>query len=220
VDRYQTEIFSWHLTVGSNLADVLSLGEVDLVLLTLQIVEAVRRVSSQMEVTVGIAQPWGEYAAAEERTYTPFLFADMLLRSGVPIAALDLEVVMAVTPRGSYCRSLLAFSQLLDHYASLGVPLQVTLAYPAAASADDRSDEEYLAGAGYWRGGIDPAAQADWAGEFAALALCKPYVRAVYWAHLSDTGRHQFPHCGLADSENRPRPVMQRLRELRERFLA
>ena len=66
---------------------------------------------------------------------------------------------------------------------------------------------------------LSPENQADWAADFAALALCKPSVKAVNWVHLADAAPHQFPHCGLFDAENRPKPALKRLQELREHHL-
>jgi hypothetical protein len=219
VKRYHNRIRTWQLTAASNSAAVLNLAEDELLWLTVRLAEAARQVEPNLELLVGIAQPWGEYLALEDRTHSPFVFADTLIRSGLNLAALDLEIIMGVAPRGSYCRDLLEVSRLIDLYTLLGVPLQVTLAYPAASTLDERADPELDVGAGYWRQGFRPEGQADWTSTFAALALCKPSVRSVQWAHFADTDPHQFPHCGLADGEGTLRPALQCLRELREQHL-
>jgi len=132
------------------------------------------------------------------------------------LAALDLEIVMGVAPRGSYCRDLLEASRLIDLYALLGVPLQMTLGYPSSAELDPRAAPDQAVAAGHWRGGFSPTVQADWAAAFAALALCKPVVRAVYWAHAGDAEPHVFPHCGVIDAQGNAKPVMDQLRNLRK----
>ena len=96
-------------------------------------------------------------------------------------------------------------SRLLDLYALLGVPLQVTLGYPAGASADPEADPELTTGAGAWKAGCTPEVQGEWAGQFAALALCKPYVQNVAWAHFTDHEPHVFPACGVIDRQGRGR---------------
>ena len=65
---------------------------------------------------------------------------------------------------------------MLDLYALLGLPLQVTLGYPSAPGHDPAGDPEMVPGAGRWREGFSPEAQADWAEAFAGLALCKKIV--------------------------------------------
>jgi hypothetical protein len=220
VRRYKGVVRRWQLTAASNCSSVLSLGEDELLSLTYRLVDAARQVDPSLELMVGVSQPWGEYMAVEDRTHSPFIFADTLIRSGLNLAGLDVEVVMGVTPRGSYCRDLLETSRLLDLYAVLTVPLRVTLAYPSAEKADPDANPELRVAAGRWRDGFSSAAQADWAYAFAALALCKPFVQSVQWAQFSDAEVHPFPHCGLVEATGELKPALARLAELRRAHLS
>lgn len=219
VGRYQHLIHTWQVTAGSNCAGVLARRDDELLWLTVRAAETVRRVGPQLDVIVGLAQPWGDYLVEQEGSQSPFLFADLLLRTGLKLAALDLEVIMGVTPRGSYCRDTLDLSRLLDLYALLGTPLQLTLGYPSEPKAPATACPDERVGAGWWRDGFTPAAQADWGAAFTRLALCKPFVRSVQWAHLSDAQPHQFPACGLFDTAGRPKPVLHELTRLRAEHL-
>jgi hypothetical protein len=219
VQRYQDRVRRWHLTSASNSARILGLREIELLQLTVRLAEVARQINPGLELTVGVSQPWGEYLAAAEHDHSPFIFADTLIRTGLNLAALDLELVMAVTPRGSYCRDLLETSRLLDLYSLLGVPLQVTLGYPASRDADAQADPEMRVDAGRWRDGFTPEVQAAWAADFAALAAAKPYVQGVHWVHLGDNEPHQFPNCGLLDADGNPRPAVEALRKLRQDHL-
>jgi hypothetical protein len=219
VKRYRGQVRSWQLTAASNYASILGLGEEELMWLTVRLVEAARQVDPGLELAIGVSQPWGEYMALEDRTYSPFVFADTLIRSGLNLAALDLEVVMGVSPRGSYCRDLLETSRMLDLYALLGVPLRVTLGYPSDTGVDPQADPELAVDGGHWHEGFNPATQADWAAAFAALVLCKPTVQGVMWVHGCDAEPHQFPACGLVDADGNVKPALGRLRELREKHL-
>jgi hypothetical protein len=220
VRRYKGKIRRWQLTAASNNATVLSLTEDELLELTYRLVEAARQVDPSLDLVVGIAQPWGEYMATEDRTHSPFIFADTLIRSGLNLSALDIELVMGVTPRGSYCRDLLETSRILDLYALLGVPLRVTLGYPSSDGTDQDADPELRVAAGRWHAGFNPATQADWAEAFCNLALCKPFVQGVQWVQLSDVGPHPFPHCGLVDASGNLKPATQRIRDLRQKHLS
>jgi hypothetical protein len=225
VARYRKQIPRWQVTAASNSSSCLSLSDDDLLQLTYRLAEAARQADPGVELVLGISEPWGEYTAEGQRSHPPFLFADTLVRSGLNLAALDLEVVMGVEPRGSYCHDLLDLSRLLDLYALLGVPLRVTLGYPSAASPDPQADPELHVGGGSWgKGGSNgsgytPDVQADWAAAFTSLCVCKPYVQAVQWAHLSDAEPHQFPHCGLVDAAGAVKPAHARLRAIREAHL-
>jgi hypothetical protein len=219
VKHCRGRIRSWQLTAASNYASLLGLGEDELLWLTVRLVEAARQADPTLDLVIGISQPWGEYMALEDRTHSPFVFADTLIRSGLNLSALDIELVMGVSPRGSYCRDLLEASRLLDLYALLGVPLRVTLGYPSADGPDPAADPEMSVGAGFRHDGFSPAVEADWATAFTSVALCKPTVQGVLWTHFSDAEQHQFPHCGLLDAEGNAKPVLQHLRELREQHL-
>lgn len=219
VRRYRGRIRRWQLTAASNWATVLGLSEDNLMELTFRLVDAAKAIDPSLELTIGISQPWGEYMAGADRTYSPFIFADNLIRTGLNLAGLNVEIVMGVKGRGSYCRDLLETSRLLDLYALLGVPLQVTLGYPAKALLDADGDPEMSADAGWWRAGYSPETQSDWAASFTELVLCKPYVQSVQWAHFSDKEPHQFSHGGLVDHEGKPRPALLALRQLRERHV-
>jgi hypothetical protein len=219
VKRYQQRVRTWQLSAAANLAAGLALGEEEMLWLALKMAETVRRIDPSLEVSLGVAQPWGEYLARQDRLHSPFVFADTLLRNGIRLAALDLELVLGVRPRGSFCRDLLEVSRVLDLYGLLGVPLQVTLGYPAQAGTDPSADHDLAVGAGFWRAGVNPECQADWAAAVAELALAKPNVRAVQWVHFSDAEPHLFPHCGLVDAQGAPRPALDRLRDLRQQHL-
>jgi hypothetical protein len=219
VRRYRSRVRRWQLSTASNCARILSLGEDELLWLTVRLAETARQVDPGLELIVGVAQPWGDYMAAEERIHSPFIFADTLIRTGLNLGALDLELVMGVTPRGSYCRDLLETSRLLDLYSLLGVPVTATVGYPSAAGADDLADPELRVDAGHWREGLAPANQADWASAFTGLAVAKPYVQAVHWAYWSDAEPHAFPHCGLVDAAGQLKPAVQAVQELRSKHL-
>lgn len=219
VKRYKRHFQRWQLTAASNNADTLGLSEDDLVRLTVRIAEAAWQVKPDLELVLGLSQPWGEYLLNEEHTYSPFIFADTLLRAGLQIAALDLELFMGVGQHGTYCRDLLETSRMLDMYAVLGVPLQVSLAYPASDKPDMLSRAPSAQVLGYWRDGLTEASQADWTAQFTRLHICKPRVRNITWVQLSDAVPHRLPHCGLLDAQGRPRPALDCIRKLREEHL-
>lgn len=219
VQRYRGTIRTWQITAASNASQLLARGDEELLWLTVRVAEAARQIDPGLEFVLGIAQPWGEYLVNKEHTHSPFVFADTLVRSGLKLAALDLEMVMAVMPNGSYCRDLLEASRLMDLYALLGVPLQVTLGYPSSAGPDSLAASDQIVEGGHWRGGFSAAVQAAWAAEFAALAVCKPSVRSVQWVHASDAEPHVYPHCGLIDAQGNVKPAAEVLRTLRTTHL-
>jgi hypothetical protein len=219
VSRYRGKVSRWLITAGANGSDVLSIGEEDLIRLTAMAADAAWQIDSSLQLVFGLSQPWGDYLARSGFEYSPFVFADTLLRSGLPFAGVEVEWYLGTSPRGSYCRDLLGASQVLDLFGVLGVPVQVSLGYPSAAGPDAQSDPaEAVAGGGRWRDAT-AGAQADWAAAFASLALCKSYVSGVFWDHLTDATPHRVPHGGLIDARGQLKPAFDRLRALRETHL-
>jgi Glycosyl hydrolase family 10 len=219
VGRYRNRVRRWVLSAGANMVGMLKLGEEDLLWLTARLAEAAWQVDPDLELVISVCQPWGEYMARKEYTYSPFIFADTLIRAGLKLSALELEWVMGVSPRGSYCRDALEASRQLDLYALLGVPLQLALAYPCAEGADKFADAALSVGAGGWRSGFSPDTQADWAATFAKLAISKPFVRGATWAHLTDGEEHTLPHCGLLDATGNARPALAQLKKIKSDHL-
>jgi hypothetical protein len=219
VQRYKGRVQHWQLTAGSNITGVVGRSEDELLWLTLRLIETARQSDAGVELSIGLAQPFGDYLAQRDRAHSPLAFADTLLRTGVKLAGLSLELLMGVDPRGSYCRPTLETSRVLDLYSFLGVPLQVTLGYPSDSRLDPLADRDQSLNTGCWRGGFAPASQADWASSFASLALCKPFVRQVIWSHADDGAPHQFPQTGVVDAQGNAKPVLERLAALRKEHL-
>jgi len=218
VRRYKGDITVWQAAGAGNWAGLPPLGEDDLVSATALALSALRQTDPKLRLVLGLGQPWGEYLARGGKQYSPLVFADSFLRSNLSAAALELEVVMGVRPRGSGLRQVADFSRLLDLYSLLGLPLRVRLACPGTVP----SLSETLPAT---EGGLEPvgewstASQADWAAQFASLALAKPAVEAVTWLQLHDSGRPGLPGCGLFDMQGNPRPALSALAALRKQWL-
>ncbi len=219
VSRYRDKVRRWLICSGSNCARALRLSEEDMIRLTARLVEAAWGIDPQFEVLVGLAQPWGEYLSGDYFNYSPFKFADTLLRAGLPLAGFELEWHMGVQPRGIWCRDPLEASRLLDLFSILGVPLQIGLSYPSSAEPDPQADPEQRLGQAGWWHGLTPLAQAEWAETFTGLALAKGNVIGVFWDHLSDAMPHRFPNAGLVDASGQRKAAFDRLRILRETYL-
>jgi len=219
VTRYRGKVSRWLVTAGANGSNVVGLSEEDLIRLTAMAADAAWQIDPNLQVVFGVSRPWGDYLAADGFEYSPFVYADTLLRAGLPFAGIEMECFLGTSPRGSYCRDLLDTSRTLDLFGLLGVPVQVSLAYPSAAGPDPKADRNERATEAGRLGGLTPDGQAAWAEAFATLAVCKSYVSGVFWNHLSDADPHTIPNAGLVDSGGALKPAFDRLRAIREAHL-
>jgi hypothetical protein len=153
VRRYQDRVGVWVPIGGFNVHDTLGLAEDDRLRLAARLLESAMNAHPGGELVANVAQPWGDYLAGEAHTYTPLVFVDTLVRAGFGFAAIDLHLTAGPPPAGSHPRDALEVYRLLELFAVLGVPLELT-----TGPADG------------------------WPATAAALASTLPQVRQVTWA--------------------------------------
>ncbi len=220
IARYRDRVRRWVICSGFNHNDGLGLSDDDRLRLAARLFESASQLDPELDMVLGIAQPWGDYLIHEDQTISPLAFADDLIRAGLRIAAVEVELRFGNLPRGSLPRDLLDTSRVLEIFGVLGIPLEILLSYPAQDRLDERAAAQ---GESLWSPGWDPPpsaeSQAEWGALFAALTLCKPHIRAVTWDHWSDADPHLMPQGGLLDSSGAPRPLLEHLRLIRSEHL-
>jgi hypothetical protein len=184
---------TWQAFAGFNHADSLGLGEDDRLRLAARVLESVRQADPEAEVVIGIAQPWGDYLTSEDRTYSPIVFADTLMRAGFTFAALELELLTGPGGRAGARRDLLDTFRVLDLFGVLGIPLEVLV-------GQTRSSGESASGV-----------------AVTELATALPHVRGVYWESWDDGPGSRVPHCSLRSDETQ---LPHELFALRNQFLS
>lgn len=220
VSRYRDRVRRWVVCAGFNHADGVGLSDDERLRLMQRLFEAALQLDGQLDLVVSVAQPWGDYLTHQDQTISPLSFADDLIRTGLKISGVELEIRSGTTPRGSWPRDLLDTSRLLDMFSLLGLPLEIVLSQPSSSAPDfgARDHREDL-WAPAWRGGPTPEGQAEWGVSFAALALCKPEVHAVTWDHWSDADPHLTPSGGLVTTAGMVNPLLARFEGLRTKYL-
>lgn len=215
IKRYQGKIHRWIICSGLNIVCEPIFSDEIYFKITSKLAEIAKQIDSSLEIIIGITHPWGEYITSKRREFSPLIFMDNLCRAGLNLAAIDLEIVMGSTSNSSFCRDLLETSRLLDTYASLGMPITVSLGYPSANAPGDLSDSTF----GNWKGPKTPETQADWAESFISLLLSKRYIQSVQWIELSDDSTSPFPNCGLFDKNWEAKPVLACMEKIRKTHL-
>jgi hypothetical protein len=218
IERYRGSIRRWVVCSGFNHADSLELSDDDRLRLAARLFEAAQAIDPKLELVLGITQPWGDYLIHDEQTISPLAFADDLIRSGVRVSAVELEVRMGTIPRGSWPRDLLDLSRLLELFAVLGLPLEVILSMSATAMDPDLVNPERIHPS-MWHTPPTAEKQAGWGASAAALCLCKMHVQSVCWDHWQDGDTAISPSSGLIEVSGQSRTLLSRLRTLRSEHL-
>jgi hypothetical protein len=166
-------------------------------------------------VVVSFDQPWGEYLGRGGWDLSPLHFADALVRAELGISGLGLEINWGYWPGGSPQRDLLEVVRLIDRWSMLNLPLLVFLTIPSAEGADPK--------AGFSTRSVIPEAspqqQLRMAHQLATVLTSKPWVHGVIWRQVRDAAPHDFPHGGLFDHGEKPKPALTSLAALRREWL-
>jgi len=213
ISRYQGRIRSWEVVARPNSGGALTLNEESRLTLTARILDIARQVDEEAQLLIRIDQPWGDYQARGQHRLSPLQLTDALIRSGIGLAGVNLEIACGYLPRGSALRDLLDVSRLIDSWSQLQVPLQISLASPSSTSMDPQASIDQRVDSRFWPDTVDETQQARWVAELLPLLLAKPAVAGVSWCTFSDAVSHEFPHSGLLRPNGTPKQVLEVFRD-------
>ncbi len=214
VNRYRGKVNLWHCAARFSEQGALSLDEEQRLRMVLRAVEVARRADPATPVVVRFDQPWAEFMGGLAQDLSPLHFADALVRSGVHLAGLALELNVGYKP-GSWPRDRLDISRLIDHWSWLGLPLHIILCCPGDTGLDPTAAKRFSIEEERW----SQAAQRELVESWVPLMLAKPAVHSVTWNQLDDSQPHELPHGGLFNTSRAPRPALRVLSQLRQEHL-
>lgn len=218
ISRYLGRIRLWEITARANTGGALALSEENRLALVARSLEIARQVDDEIQLMIRVDQPWGEYQSRGNHRLSALQFVDALHRSGVGVTRINLEISVGYIPQGCASRDLLEFSRLIDLWSCLGLPLQITLAFPSNSGPDLWVNSDLEVGVSTWRMPWSEAAQAAWMEEFLPVLIAKPAVVGVFWNHFSDTVPHRFPHNGLLRDDGEPKPALNALAGIQQKW--
>jgi hypothetical protein len=217
IHRYRGKVALWKCAARVNVAEVLSLQEEQKLQLAVRAIEVARQCDPTTPAIICFDQPWGEYLRHSESDLSPLHFADALVRAGLQLSGIGLEINVGYLPDGSTPRDRLDMSKMLDLWSYLGLPLHITLTVPSSEAMDPKSHSHSAPppGASHWT----PESQAAWVKRYLPLLMAKAYVHSITWNQLSDAEPHEYPHGGLFDATSVAKPTFTALASLRKKYL-
>lgn len=211
ISRYVGRIRSWDVVARPNSGGALALNEESRLTLTARVLDVARQVDEEAQLLIRVDQPWGEYQARGQHRLSPLQLTDALIRSGIGLAGVNLEIACGYLPRGSARRDLLDVSRLIDSWSVLSVPLHITLACPSTSRTDPRAAPDQEIDPHLWSSPADEALQAHWLEQFLPLLMAKPAVASVTWSTFTDSVPHEYPNSGLLRADGIPKPSLERI---------
>jgi hypothetical protein len=219
ISRYRGKVAAWQCAARINTGRALKLSEEERLRLAVSAIEAVRHADPNTPVILRFDQPWAEYMARNDVDLSPLHFADALVRAGLGLSAIGLDICVGYAGAGSSLRDRLDFGRLIDLWSCLGLPLFVCLTAPSGSEPDPlawtaaRPDSNSVAG------GWTEQSQKALVEAYLPLLLAKPSVQAVVWNQWSDAEPHEYPHGGLINRKGLLKPAMKALASLRKTHL-
>ena len=201
VNRYVGRIRHWEVVCGANCGGIADLTEEQRLNLVIRTVEAARQVDEQIQISLRIIQPWGEYLSNSANRLAPIQFLDTLRRTGVQFAEINLEFRFGVGRQQSLPRDLLNVSQLLDHWSLLQVPLNIVLSLPDFFPDTQRASQ------------LDTL-QSQWLRQSMLMYLAKEQVTGVYCSQWQDDQMTT----GLISADGTLHPAWEQLQNLETEY--
>ncbi len=215
INRYRGKVDFWQCAGRLTSTEILSLSEEEKLRLAACTIELARSIDPDAPTLLSFDQPWGEYLSRREVDLPPLYFADALARAGLDLGGVVLEINLGYHPGGTLPRTPLEFSRQLDHWSLLGLPLFVSISVPSAEHEDPLARRRVTVSPG--TSTVDT--QRAWIARNVPLMLSKPFIQGILWNQVLDSQPHDFPHGGLFDQQDRPKPALHSLAAIRQAHL-
>ncbi len=216
VTRYAGRIHLWHVSSRVNTGKLFGFEEEQRLHLVAQALNVVRQLDPRTPTVVSFDQPWAEYLAHQEEDLAPLHYADALVRADLGISGFGLEINAGYHPSGSGHRATFELGRLLDQWSTWGLPLMINLTTASATTADPQAKSTAKIELANTQ--VDNP-QREWAASVLPLLLARNTVQVILWNQLDDGVPHEFPHAGLFDAQQQPKPTLALMRDLRKSCL-
>jgi GH35 family endo-1,4-beta-xylanase len=219
VQRYKGKVNVWNCSSRLNVSRELKLSEDQRLALAVRLIQVVRQTDPHTPVVISFDQPWGEYMASADLDLAPIHFADALVRGGLGLTGICLEINCGFQSGATLARDPLEVAAQLDRWTTLGLPLMVTLCVPGGRGEDKGA----VCQAMNWPqfGGVRDGfeAQLRWVERFVTAIVSKITVQVLMWSQLRDDQPHRLAHGGLFDVEGNAKPALESLAHFRRAHL-
>ena len=197
VSRYIGRVRHWEIVANANTGGALGLTEENRLSLAARTLEIARQVDDEIQLSLMIGQPFGEYMTAGQHRLSPIQFVDALARSGIGLSEVHLDIKIGDQQYCALPRHLLQFSKLMDQWSCLGLPLSGTLSFEGAHQ--------------------DEATQTAMLERYVPLLMAKDSVVGIYWGSLREGPGSSRPGCGLIREDGSERDTFEVLRSYRSK---
>lgn len=205
-----------HLVSGINGLGHRHLNYAQQLQLTVEMLNLLSELEIPPRAMISFDFPWAERLAGAVGGIHPLQVADSLLRQGVQVSYIGLEMNLDYGTTGSAFRDPLQWIDLVDVWAQLSVPLVLCLRMPSGVSSEVPPQKGNLVcrpGEG-----MTDEQRIEMLQTVLPMMAARPMVAGLMWQQWSDVGDTRFPFGGLMTQEEVKKPVLDMFHQLRRRI--
>lgn len=204
LQKLPSETSLLHIVSGLNGIGHKHLSHPQQLQLTVDMLRLVEESRIEIPTMVSFDFPWAERLAGAVGGVHPLQIADSLLRQGLEISILGLEINLDYWPNGSAVRDPLQWIDLVDVWAQLGMPLVLFLRVPFGESPDAplTSQDRHINRS---PSNLNDKNRLDFLTYVLPMMMARPAVYGVVWQQWTDADDSRYPSAGLtAQGEMKP----------------
>ena len=182
---------------------------------TIEMLRLIEESRIELPTLVSFDFPWAERLAGAVGGIHPLQIADSLLRQGLQISFLGLDVNLDYWPNGSVLRDPLQWIDLVDVWAQLGLPLVLNLRVPTGKTEAGEELTSPDKKVNQSRSNLTDEQLIEFLDTILPMMVARPSVHGLIWRNWQDGDDPRFPKSGLVDTSGSAKPIGELLTRLR-----
>ena len=179
---------------------------------TVDLLQLVEDFPVNVPTMVSFDFPWAERLAGAVGGTHPLQIADSLVRQGVELSFLGLEINLDLWPNGSAIRDPLQWIDLVDIWAQLGLPLVLCLRAPCGGTAEAKGVDTK----NQIKSNFTDHRRMDFLKTVLPMMAARPSVHGLIFQQWQDADDLRYPNSGIVDTNGSPKEIFEVLQAIRE----
>ncbi len=182
---------------------------------TVDMLRLIEESQTDLPTLISFDFPWAERLAGAVGGVHPLQIADSLMRQGLPISFLGLDINLDYWPNGSMIRDPLQWIDLVDVWAQLGLPLVICLRMPTGPGAKLTPEDSHHRPVNSSSSNLTDENRITFLKTVMPMMIARPSVHGMIWQQWSDTDDSRFPNSGLVDEQGAPKAIHAAVKHIR-----
>lgn len=187
--------------------------------LTVELLRLVDDALVEVPTMVSFDFPWGERLAGAVGGVHSLQIADSLVRQGLQISFLGLDLNLDYWPNGSVLRDPLQWIDLVDVWAQLGIPLVLCLRAPSGAERAENEQADTVSSLGIRDNrtcsNVTDEQRIGFLKTVLPMMVARPFVHGLIWRQWQDQDDLRYPKAGFVDVNGNPKLMAEVFTQMR-----